>query len=161
MQRHAGFTLLEVMLVLLLLSGIALLAVATLPSASTRPEAEKLLVMMRWAAGQAPLDGAVIRLRIDPQRGDLARLVPGESKDDTLFKGYRWQPVENRLARYQLPAGLSVTLHQQGKMVKLPATLLFLPDGDQPPFTLRLSGPDMTASEIVSAEGEITLRELP
>lgn len=161
MRRHAGFTLLEVMLVLLLLSGIALLAVATLPAASTRPEAEKLLVMMRWAAGQAQLDGAVIRLQLHPRRGDLARLVPGEGKGDTLFKGYHWQPIDNRLARYPLPENIAFTLRQQGKVVTLPATLLFLPDGDQPPFTLQLSGPDLAASEIVSAEGEITLRELP
>lgn len=43
----------------------------------------------------------------------------------------------------------------------LPATLLFLPDGDQPPFTLQLNGADLTGSEIGAAEGELVLRELP
>ncbi|ATZ10630.1 prepilin-type N-terminal cleavage/methylation domain-containing protein [Erwinia amylovora] len=161
MQRHAGFTLLEVMLVLLLFSGIALLAVATQPAASTRPEAEKLLVMMRWAAGQAQLDGAVIRLQLNPHRVDLARLAPGKTSGDSLFYGYHWQPIKNRLARFRLPGNMSFTLRQQGKVMTLPATLLFLPDGDQPPFTLQLNGADLTGSEIGAAEGELVLRELP
>lgn len=160
MRSHAGFTLLEVMLVLLLLSGIALLAVSTLPTASTRPEAEKLLVMMRWAAGQAQLDGAVMRLHLTPSQAELARLVPGRASGGP-YPGQRWQPVSHRLARFHLPDSFSLSLWQQGASVALPATLLFMPDGDQPPFTLRISRPDLAPSDITGNEEGIELMESP
>ncbi|WP_338544130.1 prepilin-type N-terminal cleavage/methylation domain-containing protein [Erwinia aphidicola] len=75
MPRQNGFTLLEMMMVLLLLSIIALGTIATLPAASTRPQAEKLLVMIRQAIGQPQLDGGVIRLQVSQQQATLFRLA--------------------------------------------------------------------------------------
>lgn len=161
MPRHAGFTLLEIMLVMLLLSGVTLMVTSTLPQASSRPEAEKLLVMMRWASSQAQLDGGVIALQLSRQQAHLTRLVPDGSHNAGPFPGHRWQPVTHRMKSYRLPQQLSWQLEVSGQAQALPATLLFLPDGDQPAFRLHLIGDDIVPSTIRGNVDEIVLLESP
>lgn len=161
MSREAGFTLLEMMLVLVLMGIMALAAIATLPRASTRPQAEKLLIMVRHAAAQPLLDGGVMRLQISERQVRLARLAAGSTGPDTPFTGYHWQQLSNRLAQLDLPEGMQLSAWVRGRVQPLPAALLFVPEGSQPGFTLRVSGAGMTASEIVSRDGETLLMEAP
>ncbi len=161
MPRQNGFTLLEMMMVLLLLSIIALGTIATLPAASTRPQAEKLLVMIRQAIGQPQLDGGVIRLQVSQQQATLFRLAAGHSEGETPFPGHHWQPLGKRLGQLDLPEPGQLSLIVAGRTVPLPASLLFLADGSQPAFTLRISSPGLRATRITARSGEAVLSESP
>lgn len=66
-----GFTLMEIMLVLVLLGSMATLVLKTLPSSSRElsQESDQLTVALQWAAQQAELDGKIYGLSLSPING--------------------------------------------------------------------------------------------
>lgn len=152
-QRAAGFTLLEIMLVMLLLGVVAGLIVATLPSQDARQQAGRLALTLNHAAGQAATEGQFLRLEVRSDGWQLQRLAQGAVQHAAFLPGYHWQPLSHRLSHFKLPQTIRLRLLHQGRPLKLPATLLFSPDGDTPALTFELQAQDAASRFITWHNG--------
>lgn len=142
MRNAAGFTLLELMLVMLLLGSVAGLIVTTLPRTDGRAEADKLMITLRWASSQAENSGQAYRLLLRENGWQLFRLARGGSEQPTFLPGYHWHKLRNSLNYQRLPSAIRLQLYHQQQPLTLPAQLLFLPGGDSADlhFTLQVKG---------------------
>ena len=128
--RAKGFTLLEVMLVLLLLSLSATLVVATLPGQTYRAEQEgqRLAERLSGLARLAALDGRLYGLQVQVGNWQLKTWQHG-----------RWQPLRlpGGVSEHALPVGWSLTLQVAGEASGNAPQVLILPGGEVTPFRLR------------------------
>lgn len=138
--RSQGFTLLEIMMVLLLLGVVTRLVVAAIPESKTVQPLEQLQHSARWAWEQAQLEARIWRMQLHNDGWQLSTLTGGEQGEIGPLPGTVWHPVVGALAQGQVTGG-----ELRLRAAPLPATLWFLPDGN------------MTAAEIEfnSASGEI------
>jgi prepilin-type N-terminal cleavage/methylation domain-containing protein len=138
--RIQGFTLLEIMMVLLLLGVVTRLVVAALPESKTVQPLEQLQHSARWAWEQAQLEARIWRMQLNADSWQLSTLAGGEQGESGPLPGTVWHPVMGALAQGRIADG-----ELRLRATALPATLWFLPDGD------------MTVAEIefTSASGEI------
>ena len=137
-QRSAGFTLLEIMLVMLLLGVVASLIVATLPAQDARVEATKLTLALNQAAERAQTEGQFLQLELRDDGWQIRALAAGDGAVPAPLPGYYWQPVTQRWGHLQLPSAIRLRLLREQRPLRLPATLLFTPDGDTPTLKLEL-----------------------
>ncbi|WP_252830405.1 type II secretion system minor pseudopilin GspH [Yersinia aldovae] len=127
-KTKRGFTLLEIMLVLVLLGGMAKLVLATLPSSSEiNQESEQLAVALQWAAQQAEQDGKVYGLSISHDKWQLMTLnnQPHSKGESYLWPHHYWHPLDDGKLKQQhpLPGGLTLELTLQDQPIPLSTIL--------------------------------------
>lgn len=172
-RRHSyGFTLPEVMVVMVLVGIIATLAVATLPdSVNVRQEEERMLSSLRWGTEQAMLEGTIYAVQLDRYGWTLVRLshTPNSRGQSLNWPGYFWRPVA--FGHHAFPDGITLELMIEGQRQPLPATeaeaadsepqIFLLPGGEVTPFSIRLRANKQTGRQIAWHEGQIRLMEAP
>lgn len=156
-KTKRGFTLLEIMLVLVLLGGMAKLVLATLPSSSEiNQESKQLAVALQWAAQQAEQDGKVYGLSVSHDKWQLMTLnnQPHSKGESYLWPHHYWHPLDDGKLKQQhpLPGGLTLELTLQDQPIPLSTILddglinepkiIFFPGGERSLFELTLSEQD-------------------
>ncbi len=145
-----GFTLLEMMLVLLLLGIGAWLVVGQLPSSAYRVEQEsqRLAERLQRLTYQATLEGRLYGLRVQPDRWQLKRWHAHGWQDLSLPQGGGSQT---------LPSGWRLELIEPlQEIVEETPQVLMLPGGEVTPFRLRYFFAERLMAEIVlDDEGRI------
>ena len=141
--RHAsGFTLLEVLVVLVIISIIVSLAVISIDTGpeELRREGDRLASLLELAAEEAVMNGREYRAVLRRHSYSFERLQAG-----------KWQPVEEELFRPRpLPPEMSLQLFLEKREVPLndeespeaaqSGALLLLSSGEITPFELTVSG---------------------
>ncbi|HCK00066.1 MAG TPA: type II secretion system protein GspH [Serratia grimesii] len=148
-----GFSLLEIMLVLVLLGGLATLVIGALPGApSLKQHEERLSAQLQWAAERAVQEGQVYGVAVAAREWQLVKLVraPQGEHASYYWPGHYWQPVSSsnkppqptllpesvnlRLILEEHPHPLRATLQEQG----LEPQMLLMPGGEVSRFELQL-----------------------
>ena len=144
--RNRGFTVLEILMVIMLLGVVARMVVSVIPENKTQDALQRWQESARWAWLQAQLEGRIWQMQLTPQSWQLFTLT-GEPADQPgpLPKTF-WHPVAGELAQGRLSEG--EFLPAAGS--SLPATMWFLPDGD-------ISQPALTWRSASGAEQRLTL----
>lgn len=124
MSRCRGFTLLEMMMVLVLLGVVARFAVSIAPSPEQENPLDRLRLGAIWASEQAQIEGRIYRLQVHPQGWQIAALMADEPQ--MLAQE---PPRKEARASGEITAG-ELRLLIQNQPQPLPANLWFLPDGD-------------------------------
>ncbi|OWF71802.1 type II secretion system protein GspH [Yersinia frederiksenii] len=153
-RNPRGFTLMEIMLVLVLLGGIATLVLKTLPSSSREitEQSNQLAVAMQWAAQQAEQDGKIYGLSIFHHHWQLMTLnsQPHDKGESYLWPHHYWHPIKSGKLKQQrqLPAELTLELTLQDQPVPLNTLqdsplidepkIIFFPGGERSQFELTL-----------------------
>lgn len=141
-----GFTLLEMMLVVLLIGGAASLVMMSFPADRREDAAYQLArfqAQLDFAADNSQLHEQLLGISIYPDRWQFNVLQRRQSAQsdsgDEAWRGYRWQPWQPRrlAASAQLPPAVRLELHlsETGEVNKQPAVLI-LPGGEITPFKL-------------------------
>jgi len=167
---YQGFTLLEVMLVVVLLAMVATLVINTLPDTINVPqEEERLTNSLRWAAEQAILEGAIYGVKLDRQGWLIVKLShnPGGAGESLSWPGYYWRPAG--FGHHLLPEGITLELAVENQPRLFPAgkeksagsepQILLLPGGEVTRFSLRLRAHGQTHRQITWHEHQIMLME--
>ncbi|NIY46293.1 type II secretion system minor pseudopilin GspH [Cedecea colo] len=141
--RQRGFTLLEMMLVLLLLGLGASMVVSQMPNATYRAaqESQRLAERLQRLTYQAALEGRAYGLVVQRDRWQLRR-----------WQAQGWQNLSlpHGAGAQTLPAGWHLQLIQPGPEAEdgVPQVLL-LPGGEIMPFRLRYFSAGQLMAEIV------------
>lgn len=140
--RQQGFTLLEMMLVLLLLGIGTWLVVAQMPSTSYRVEREsqRLAERLQRLTYQATLEGSMYGLAVQPDRWQFKRWYAQGWQDLVLPQGAGAQ---------RLPKGWRLELEQPLEVAEGVPQVLMLPGGEVTPFRLRYFFAERLMAEIV------------
>jgi len=148
--REAGFTLVEVMTVLVIIGLISSVVILNFPAQKTAldKQANTLLTHVNIAAQNAVLSGRVAALGVTEQGYSLYDFQDGE-----------W--AEKQYENW--PARVQINLSKNGQDVKLPETeipvILFEPTGLSDIFSVTLTGEDAQQFELSSAgDGRVVLR---
>ncbi|ALP40999.1 general secretion pathway protein H [Aeromonas schubertii] len=150
-DRQAGFTLLEVLLVAMLMGLVAMAVTLSMGSVKGDRELEnqsaRLRAALQQAQEQAIMEGRLLGLRVE----DRAWQFMVRSGQDR-----KWQAIEGDklLSRHELPEGMSLALEVEGfswqsgrdekaeqsreEKARTPQVLLF-PGSELTPFTLTLT----------------------
>lgn len=143
--RAKGFTLLEVMLVLLLLSLGATIVVATMPDNHYRAgrEAQRLAERLSGLTRMAALEGRLYGLQVQTGGWQLKNWQQG-----------RWQSLAlpGGVSEHTLPEGWSLTLNVAGEVSGNAPQVLMLPGGDLTPFRLRYLHNGQPVAEVTSSD---------
>lgn len=113
-MHSRGFTLIEILAVLVIIGIVTAIAVISLRTMDSRDEAGKtaqhLGGLIQLASENARAENIQYGLRIDPHHFGFMR-----------FNGRGWDPVRNDpvLARQSVPSGLTLAIHTQGE-IKIP-----------------------------------------
>lgn len=149
-----GFTLMEIMLVLVLLGCMTKLVLGTLPSSGEiNQESDRLAVALQWAAQQAEQDGKVYGLSVSNDKWQLMTLnnQPHNKGESYLWPHHYWHPIsEGKLKQqHQLPHSLTLELTLQDQPIPLSTMqdnglinepkIVFFPGGERSLFELTLS----------------------
>lgn len=168
----SGFTLLEIMLVVVLIAGMAMLAVGTRPG---NDDSEKLALSLAKSldsrAEQAMLDGQLYGAFLYSNGMDIYQLSlqPNQGVQSQAWPGYRWQkvPLARRNRPFRLPEGWSLDLVIEGQPVPLapypqhPArdpVLVFFPGGESSDFQIALNHNGATRYLVMPVDGYIVHR---
>jgi general secretion pathway protein H len=153
--QQRGFTLLEMMLVLLLLGIGTWLVIGQMPSTSYRAERESqwLAERLQRLTHQATLEGRMYGLWVQPNRWQFKHWHAQGWRDLVLPQGAGAQT---------LPSGWRLELDQPLETAEGIPQVLMLPGGEVTPFRLRYFYAERLMAEIVLDEqGRIhTLDEL-
>ena len=154
-SRSRGFTLLEMMLVIVLLASVAMLVSGALPrrEASVQQESRRLLNVLHWAQEQSMLDGEIYGLTVTQHGWQLLRICQTACEEDAGFANNVvpdsvWVIARQKSARLQrqlegIDFQLEVENHPQkpgpqGSSFSEPQ-ILFYPGGESSQFWLTLS----------------------
>jgi general secretion pathway protein H len=134
----AGFTLMEVLVVVFLIgiiAGFASLSISQNTSRTLEEEAERLYALLRMAGEEAVLMGEELAMQFTPKAYRFVKLEEEE-----------WRPLEDdKLFRErEIPAGVSLELVVEGVTMRLaedtqPSRIMLLSSGEMTPFELVLS----------------------
>ncbi|TBW56011.1 type II secretion system protein GspH [Marinobacter halodurans] len=145
MSRSRGFTLIEIMVVLVLVGLLAVIAVVNLGGGAQQRELEnrarELFLLMQTASEQAVLNNQELGLLIDDN--GYRFLMYDDAKQT-------WGRQKERLfAPRQLPEWMAVVYHTEDNLPKLPGTeddeesprpdIVFYSSGETTPFDMELA----------------------
>ncbi len=163
-RRRAGFTLLEILVVLVIiavLTSIAVLSVGVLgKDRGLDAEGERYTDVAAAALEQAQLEGRDFGIRFSADRYEVLTYV---------VRRQRWEPLpDDRLyAAYALPAGITVRLEIEGKPIqftedkpgaeRVPQVLLFS-SGDVSPYRLSFGREGSEDGWSVAGDADGTLK---
>ncbi|MRT02115.1 type II secretion system protein [Ewingella americana] len=125
-SRCRGFTLLEMMMVLVLLGVLARYAVALVPQPQQDNPLDRLRLTALWASEQAQIEGAIYRLQLHARNWQVSAATGTAS---ALSQQTQWTALKEPRARGDVASG-ELRLLIQNQPQTLPANLWFLPDGD-------------------------------
>lgn len=157
-MRHAGFTLVEILVVLLIVSVMAGVTVISLPSINTsndfEAEVKRLEVLLELARDEALMQSSELGFRIDRDRFGLPSGYSFYIYDDLnqVWTGYDRAPFKAR----RLEGDVRLSLQIEGD-----AERFRLDDEDEnlPPVMLLSSGETTPFDLIISqADDSVTLR---
>lgn len=142
-RRAGGFTLLELILVLVLISAVLALAAPSLRrfarARETTDAASHLLALTHLARSQAVAQAQVWRLNIDPEAATYWL---------TVQQAGAFVEPRNEYGRlFRFPAGVSVTVDGSETPDGTPY-VQFYPDGRSDPATIELADPDGKALQV-------------
>lgn len=130
--RSRGFTVLEILLVIMLLGLVARMVVGVIPERKTPGPLLRLHEGTAWAWQQAQLERRVWKMEITSRSWQLFALTGQRSSLPGPLPDTFWLPVAGPLAQDTVSEG---EFHP-GNDTAWPAILLFLPDGDFSPQTV-------------------------
>ncbi len=168
LRRASGFTLLEVLVVIVIIGIIATMAVVSIRvlggDHEMDQEARRLRAVLSQAREDAMLEGRDVGFRVDTTGYDFLRY-------DTRTE--QWQVVvdDPLLRERTLPDGLEASLYMEAREVRLPSRstddeqaptapqIVVLASGDLVPFEIRLArlGTDETRRIEGRVEGDIEI----
>lgn len=148
-QRAArGFTLVEILVVLVIISIVTAIGVLSLGALGRNPQAEnaaqKLAAITDLVAQQAVMRGQQYGLRVSTH-----------SYEFLSYDGSKWSPVsdDNLLRPRQLDSGVTLSLELQGADIRLPAATT----ADQAALADDNTGkPELRPQILLLSSGEIT-----
>jgi type II secretion system protein H len=151
-RTHLGFTLIEVVVVMLLLAiiaGTVGLNLAKDPASEVREEAERLAILINVARDQAILEGRFYGIRFNETGYEFTRLnIEGELKvinDDTLLR-------KREFSRDVQLTGINI----DGKSTEISDSgFLVTPIGQYPSFIVSLSHNDNHWQVLVTEQGTV------
>lgn len=141
-MRRAGFTLVEVLVVVTIIALAATLVVLSAPDPrpKARDEAERLAIRLSEARAEAILASRPVAMSLDDTG---ARPL--------VFAAGRWTPLQG--SRLDLDWAEGVRPALEGESLRV----AFDPTGLADPVEIRLAGPDAVAVVRVDASGEVSL----
>ncbi|MCL9780314.1 type II secretion system minor pseudopilin GspH [Vibrio sp. S4M6] len=187
MQSHRGFTLIEVLLVVLLVAITAVAVISTLPTNKkdfAKKSAQLLYQRLQLLNEEAILNGQDYGIRVNETKSRYTIMTLGE-------KGWQVKKLENMSAQTQLPSDLSLHFELGGGVWKdndrlfkpgslfddskfddsddkekkqEPPQIFILSSGEVTPFSLTLYPANSSISEngwtvLTKANGQILLRQ--
>lgn len=141
---EAGFTLVELLIVLVLVGLVSAVAVVAMPDPRGRveDEAERFAARAAAAADAAVISGRPVRLTVD---------AAGYAFEERAGGGWR-APADPRLARRTWGGGAAATV-EGGR-----ARTIFDPAGAADPLAVTLARDDATAEVTITADGRADAR---
>ncbi|PLR30994.1 type II secretion system protein GspH [Chimaeribacter californicus] len=143
LERQAGFTLLEIMLVLMIMAGGAVVVMSSTGSVEERrqsSEAGRLVALMEYAADHATMTGTPVGLQVTDS--DYLFMTPQQRNTTPVI--WRWVPFSKGAlpghAQSFSPAW-QIELFINGDAVETRGTpqIIFYPDGAITAFQLRIT----------------------
>ncbi|MHA0902055.1 prepilin-type N-terminal cleavage/methylation domain-containing protein [Enterobacter ludwigii] len=125
-RKQKGFTLLEMMLVILLCGSITLAIKSVASEDPLQEESLRLTEILHWAEQQAQRDGHIYGLAPSQNAWQLMVLKrkPNGSHASYYWPGYYWHPVDKtNPLHHSLPESISVQLTKADALIPLPASL--------------------------------------
>lgn len=152
-NRQHGFTLLEIMLVMLLLALSATLVVGSLPTEHDRLTVEAQIArQLLWLEEESLIDRQIYGVTVHRDGLRIMTLRHGTKHGLAAaeWPGYVWVPLQQKRGTLKLPKGISLVLEIEGR--KLPLTnlssdadrlpqWLVIPDGVRYDRRLTVIGP--------------------
>ncbi|KFK91781.1 MULTISPECIES: type II secretion system minor pseudopilin GspH [unclassified Serratia (in: enterobacteria)] len=153
-MRQRGFTLLEMMLVVLLIGSAASLVMMSFPAAQRNTPQQQLVrfqAQLDFALDDSQQNGRLLGIQVRPDGWEfklLQRQQPGNSASaagSDIWQGYFWQTWQPRRSALgsELPDDLQLELQYPGLQEWPPVNaaaaepdILLLPGGEVTPFTL-------------------------
>lgn len=152
-SRQHGFTLLEIMLVMLLLALSATLVVGNLPTERDRLSVEAQIARrLLWLEEESLIDRQIYGVAVyrDGLRFMMLRRDAKHGLAAPEWPGYAWIPLREKRGTLKVPEGINLALEIEGR--KFPLTnlasdddglpqWLVIPDGVRYDRRLTVSGP--------------------
>lgn len=154
-MKTSGFTLVEILIVMLIISVMMAVVVISVPgsmkTADQKTEAERIRTILQMASDEAVING--FEIGFDPA---LRQYNFYQFDDDAL----KWLPLDAKpFGERLMPAGLTLQLQVEGRKMELGDSLtappvLILSSGEVTPFQLSVKlDNDEMPSLVVSTDG--------
>lgn len=146
--KHRGFTLIEMMVVLLIIGIIISMAIFSIRGGSSselEEQTEEFMLRARFVSEQAVLNRNLVALFVAPERAQ------GSSDLRWCYEWRRlldqsWQPVTDHMERQCLASGLQIEILVEGEPWEYDPrespqkpVLIFYPSGEATPFELAIA----------------------
>jgi prepilin-type N-terminal cleavage/methylation domain-containing protein len=144
--RQRGFTLLEVMLVMLLLAITSTLVISSYPTENTLLRTENEIArQIKFLEDEALINQKIYGIAVyhDGLRYMLLKKNKSTGLKDPRWPGYSWIEVNSKKMNYVVPAGMVLTLEIDEKIIMLSS---IKDDNDEIPQWLII--PDSKSSRI-------------
>jgi prepilin-type N-terminal cleavage/methylation domain-containing protein len=154
-RRHGGFTLIELILVLMVLCIVLAVAVPQLrgflSGSAARDAATQVVALAQYARSKSAAEGVVYRLSFEMQSGEYwltAGTPDGTGQFNDLGNDFG--------QKFRLPEGMTVTLERIGNNLNSTSTasssdIEFRPDGTSDSVVIRLKEANSDAETLIGA----------
>lgn len=159
-RNNTGFTLLELLIVILIISIVTTVGVLSIGKSSGRTMktvSGEIISRLQLAAEESMLQGVVAGMSIENDRVRFVKYSPAKTADQA-----NWTALdEDALPDYRIPNDVSIALKtaQPGNAPQI----IISPSGDMTPFTLTIGMQGQPPHYVISgeADGAISIQTLP